>query len=438
MTLRQMDVVRHYEQNQALALEQLSLWGALHDEIDEVTSLVSLERAQALAALAVAYLPALTPDAIARAEKLSGFRGFSRRDPLKAMEHERDVLTRTIKRVEADVRWQRREFLVGPAGELTQAVEEAQAMLEPWEADCRRYEELEGWAELLESAYDTPAFAVSFFTSRYWTLWGQGDAVCVSLGLDDFGDDVLPAFAESDRHRQAWRAQLAEARGKVDEVHELARTRDLAEGRIPRLGEIYLHACQGHLAKYFAEADLALLEEWLADDAGDGEPDRAVLIGLRRVSGLTAKERLLNELLSGGVGASARALRTRMDKFMRKATKFGREKHRHQAFTEGVMDRGFAAKHSKVRSRVGKLSELVQRIARYDRYAVYDLANNPDELWFLEMTGKRPPLQLPSTRRWYDRHPDRAPAHVHQDSDGAALLIAAAAAHEADELGYLS
>jgi hypothetical protein len=54
------------------------------------------------------------------------------------------------------------------------------------------------------------------------------------------------------------------------------------------------------------------------------------------------------------------------------------------------------------------------------------------------MTGKRPPSQLPSTRRWYDRHPDVAPQREPLAADPGVLLAAAAAVYEADQLGYLS
>jgi len=436
MSVNQSEVVRHYEQNEADALALIGAWRTTEDGVQQLLQDARVARVTAFEELAAVYLPGLDPAHIRRCEQLTGFRGFSRRDPIKAMGHEREVLTKTIARIEKDPRFVRRKLLVGPGGELTLALEEAQSMLEPWESDCARFESLPGWDELLLSRYDTAAYDVSFFEKRYWTLWKRGDEVCEALGMGDFGDEVLPAFQAADKGRQEWRAQVRDAQDKVDEVHELVRTRDQAEGRIPRLPEIYLALCREGLAQYLSDADLSLLEQWLKEDSED--PDRGVLAALRKAAGSAAKVALLEEILHSAVQRSIGELRTRKDKFQRKATKYTRAKYRGIWLPESVLDEGFQRKMDKYRARPGKFLRLAQKIAAYSAWERYDLAANGEELWFLEMTGKRPPSQLPSTRRWYDRHPDRELVLDEDEPDVATLAAVMATSDGPDTLGYLS
>ncbi len=434
----QKQLIRHYEQNEADALVLLGSWRALQDQVGELRAAAADERDEAMVALGTAYLPELAMGAVTRAEKLTGYRGFTRRDPLRAMDHEKHVLEHTIRRIEADDRYVKRRLLVGPGGELTLVVDEAKSMLEPWEKECAPYEACEGWEELLATGYDTSEYSVSFFEKRYWTLWRLGDLVCEALGVSDFGDDVLPAFEAADRQRRIWRAQVADAEANVEEVHELVRTRDRSEARIPRLPEIYLEACHRQLAEFFTSADLSLLEQWLVDDAGEGEPDRAVLLGLRRAAGASAKVRLLDELLREGVHRAIGDLQQRKAKFARKQVKYARGKYVGVSFPDSAMDSKFRSKIGKYRERPTKLGKLARRIADYDRYGRYDLANNAEELWFYEMTGKRPPSQFGATRRWYDRYPDVVPVLDEVPIAAEALVEAAAAMRQADDLGYLS
>lgn len=436
MSVRQNDVVRHFEQNEADALALIGAWRRVEDDVRQLADAAKVARATSLEELAVAYLPSIEQADIERCEKLTGFRGFSRRDPRKAMAHEEQVLSKTIARIEKDPRYVRRKLLVGPGGELTLALDEARSMLEPWANDCARFESLPGWDELIASGYDTPKYEVSFFEKRYWTLWKRGDEVCEALGMEDFGDDVLPAFHAADKGRIEWAFQVREAERAVEAVHELVRTRDQAEARIPRLPEIYLAMCREALARYFADADLSLLEQWLEEDSA--EPDRGVLAALRKAAGTAAKVALLEEILHSAVQRSIGELRTRKDKFQRKAVKYQRPKYRGMRLPRTILDEKFQQKLGKYQERPAKFARLAATIAAYSAWERYDLAANGDELWFLEMTGKRPPSQLASTRRWYDRHPDRELVRDEAEPDVAMLAAVMATSDSEDALGYLS
>ena len=435
----QREIIRHYEQNEASALGLMQQYGELVEELDDAVQDLQNAAAEARITLAQAYLSGVDKARLDRAEELTGYRGFSRRDPVKAMEREVRVLQRTITEVEADVRYRQRAILVGPGGTLTQAVEEALEMLAPWEADCARFEGQPGFLELLGLNYDTPEFTLSFWQPTYWTVWAKGDAICEALGMHDFGDDVLPAYREVAGHRAVWLQQVADAKQKVRDVHDLTQRRDQAEARIPRLPEIYLDQCHKQLAAYFADADLALLETWLRAAPG-AEPDRGVLMALRRAAGATAKVRFVTELRDDGVRPQLTALRDRKAKYLRKARKYERPKFRSTTFGERDLDQGFQRKQDSYAARPDKIRRLVASLVAYDSYSRFDLGNNDQEAWFAEMTRKSPPSMLPKTRRWYERHGTVSVQHdeLIEEARHEEIAAAAGAVAVAVDLGYLS
>jgi len=433
MQLTAADVLAHYEDNARKADALRGRYTVFMDWLNVQRDQLKAEALAAHLALAQAYLGALSPPALAEAERLTGFRGFTRRDPLTAMARELSRLQKQIVRTEADDRFQKRSYLVGPQGKITLKLQEAQDMLAPWELECAKYEDLPGFEELVAVGYDTPAFGGKWWHASYWKQWSQGDRICEALGMDDFGDDVLPAWEKASTSREQWRAAVAEIEGAVEAIHELVRSRDEAAGRIPQLPAIYLEQCQELLADFLSKADLALLGEWLGADG-----DRGVQMGLRRAAGLAAKVEFLTEIHSFGVSSVAGDLGARLDKYQRKLTKFRRSKYTYQFFDETALDRKFATKVPKYEDRLAQLEKLARRMVAYDDYGRFDLENDP-ELWWREFTGSKPPRQLTKLRKWYDRHPDVRPS-LDRDTDADAAAVAGAAAwqDESADLGYLS
>jgi hypothetical protein len=404
-------------------------------KIDEQIAAVRL-------ALARAYLPGLTRSELAEVEKQTGFQGFARRDPIAAMEHERHVLEVTIKQIEADERYQSREALVGASGTLSGKLAELREHGAPFEAECQRFESIEGFGELVAVGYDTPEFAERWWQPSYWKHWAWGDRVCKELGLDDFGDDVLPAYRAVAERRDFWRAEAAVVDARVQAVHDLVQRRDAAEARIPRLAAIYLEQCQEYLAEYLIQADPGLLEEWLFERGG---ANRAIVGPLRELAGLLMKRKYLDELAIKGLAEASAAFRARATKYARKSEKYARPKHYRRPIAEAELDRKFEAKRDKYRERIAKLRNLADRISAYDDYGRFSLHNDP-ELWWLEMTRKLPPRQVPSARAWYERNRDAVIAHddwgdPDDDLDEPPVsesVAVAAAAVDLDEVGYLS
>lgn len=424
--------VQHYNARQERARQLLSRLDALDTRVLEALDTVEEELAAALGALAQAFLPALEPAAIAQAERLTGFRGFSRRDPLRAMAREADVLRKTIARIEADPRYQRREYLVGPVGELTRARQEAASLLEPWEQECARFESQEGFEELVAVGYDTPRFTGRFWEASYWRHWATGDRICEALGMADFGDEVLPAWEKVALERKRWREELARADARIDEVHDLVREHDEAVARIPALPEVVLDGCHKVLAEHLGHADAALLDSWLQAEPDEQRPAR---LALRSVAGLLAKRAYLVELRDQGLSDMATELRRRAEKYARKSTKFGRPKYASVPIGDDQLDPAFLDKADKLERALYQQGLLVERVLGYDAYDRFDLANDP-ELWFMEMTGKRPSRLTPSLRSWYDRSPSVVLRHVDEVEPAAVAL--AAADRELDQLDFVS
>ncbi len=437
MSVSAYEVARHFDHRCEQVTEAMGWYEQLRQSILSHIEAVSQQAEAARLELARAYLPQLSADALQRAERLSGYRGFSRRDPLQALAREAGMLQRTVARIRADVSYQRREFLVGAAGEHTLEREEAVQMLSPWEEECARYERLEDFVELVAIGYDTPQFTELWLTKRYWRHWASGDRICGALGLDDFGDDVLPAWNKLLAERTRWRAEVARIDRKIDAVHALAQQHDGSVARMPQLPGLFLEQAQAAMAEFLEHADLALLAQWVDDDQ---VPDRALTMGLRKAAGLEAKLGYLRELETEAVKTILTDLGARLGKYQHKLRKFARKGGRLVIGADVTSDQKFDLKYEKFRRRHRRLEMLVQRLAVYDSYHRFDLCNEPD-LWWYEFTRSRPSRLTPRLRAWYDQRPELRPRHDRSQDQArttAALADATAAQAAADDLGYLS
>lgn len=427
MPLPAPQAAQHFQQYQALASTAAERWQALDSRLADARRQADLAIRAAATDLAGAWLPELTPAALARAGRLTGFQGFQRRDPIRAMEREAHVLRQAIARVEADERYQRREYLVGPVGELTRKRQETVSLMEPWEQECARFEDQEGFAELVAAGYDTPAFALRFWEPAYWRMWAAGDRICEALGMGDFGDEVLPAYQKVEVERARWRRELALVDERIDQVHALVQERDQAQARLPELPRLYLEGAWQVLGEHLRHADPQLLASWLSGE----EQERPVVLGLRRLSGCVARLAFLDELHVQGVKPVLDDLRARAAKYQRKVDKYQRPKHHGLVVPDAALDPGFADKPAALDSRADKVDGLVGRLLAFDAWERFDLANDP-ELWWVHMTGKAPSAMTPRLRTWYERHPERRPAQVEDDPLPAVAVAAAAAGASAD------
>ena len=429
----QSQMVAHYQQNLAEAEALLALYQGTKTELQAKGEALRKLRSAAWVALAKTYLPTLDEGALSRAEMLTGFRGFSRRSPLVALSKEVSGRKKRVAAILDDERYRRRQFLVGDHGELQTKMAEAQSMLEPWEHEGARYEDLPGFGSLIDNGYDTPRFSLSFLSAQYWRLWKQGDAVCEALGVGDFGDDVLPAYEEILTRRQQWRDVVSTIQGNIDAVHALVQEHDRCLAEIPTLPARILAQSQEGLAEHLMHADVALLQDWLGVP-----PDRAIQLALRRATGVSAKLAFLDEAADKGLDGFLKEIRERSRKYARKLQKVGRSKNWGVQFGPEAQDRKFVLKVPKYRAEHLKLRNQLDRMMAFEEYDSFSLDQDP-ELWWWHMTGKSPSRYLPSTRRYYQRIPKtRLPKRSGAPTEKLSQAVSAAVASQELDVDYLS
>lgn len=430
MSVRGAEAARQYDEMSREASRIVGRYTQLKNRLAAERDKVSAQLEESRAALAAIYLPALDAASLESAATLTGFRGFARRDPIAAMEKEAHQLRARIAKIVADERYQRRTFLVGPVGEYTRALAEAEELLEPWQAECQKFESLEGFVALYTQKYDSPDYEVRWWEPVYWRNWALGDEICEALGMDDFGDDVRPAYEKVKAPRDRWLEQVRLAQEKVDAVHGLVQAHDQSVARLQQLPRVYLAESRQVLARHLSLADPTLLAEWAGDDRG-------IIMGLRKAGGLQAKLDFLDDAIDRGIAHFIRDMDARRSKYARKATKYRRPKHHSRMLMPRELDRKFPTKVPKYLANAEKLELIAERVVAYDRYERFEL-ENPPELWFHEFTGGKKPSRLtPSLRGWYDRNPGRTPRRDAQQNTGR-LAAAAPAADRLEELGYLS
>ncbi len=366
---------------------------------------VEQQLAQARRELAAIYLPALDDAAIEKAQRLTGFQGFTRRDPRVAMAQERKVLSSRIPQLENDPRYGRRELLAGPDGTLVQERDQAAEALAPLQAECDKFETQLGFQELVDIGYDTPKFTEHWWQGAYWKHWAAGDRICKALGLADFGDDVLPAYLKWSEPRNTLRADLARLDAEIGAVHALVQERDQLVDRLGKLEAIYLGEAQQFLGEHLEHADVALLEQWVA---GDPALERAVRVGVRKLAGLTAKRQFISEIRDEGVAPLVGDLSTRRTKAQQKRAKFSRPKHSYATFADSVVDAKFHDRAVGLRAQQDKVRRRVDALMAADNYADFDLRND-SSLWWMHFLGAPPPRLAPHLYGYYQTRPTIVP-----------------------------
>lgn len=398
-----------YGQCAALAEQELVRTRAALEKLGEELAALDAERTAAALELAAVYLPELSDGALRTASYYTGLRVFDQRDPLQAMAREAVRLRQEIERLEGDERHRDREALVGPMGTLTRALQEARDYLSPWEEECLRFESLPHFLDLVAVGYDTPAFSERWWEPSYWRHWAQGDAVCEALGMADFGDDVLPAWRAASGPRDTWREQVRAAEEKVNAVHELVRRRDAAADRLQHLPEIYLDESRAVLARHLMGGDAALFATWAEGRDGTTGPmeesiRRAVVLGLKKLSGLAAKKEALEEAQRSWGRPALEQLEAAQAVFKAKQLKYSYGKKAYKTVTGVPL--GYDAKIARLAGRRDKVLNTVGRVRRFEDYGQFRLDNDPALWWLLFSDNRPPPLWMPELRGWYDRHPD--------------------------------
>jgi hypothetical protein len=402
MALQGTDIASHYR-HQADTLGRMAaryrdLAQTLDKEVAELDEKIRIARRE----LAAVYLDELTDAAFARTARLTGFKGFERRDPRAAIAHERKVLEHSIAQIESTESFARRQDLVGPVGTLTQELDNARTTLEPLDLECQRFETQLGFNELVDIGYDTPSFSEKWWQASYWKHWAAGDRICKALDLSDFGDDVLPAYKKVAEPRNFMRDEMKRIRAAIDAVHEQVKQRDQAQERLTNLEPIYLAEAQDYLGEHLQGADAALLEQWAA-----AAPDlvRSVQIGVRKLAGLTAKKQFLVDISQRGITEFVQQLGQKRQKAQAKANKFSRPKYAYASFNNNMIRNDFDQKAAALEQQRDKLDRRTKALIAAENYAGFDMRND-QELWWLYFMQSPPPRLAPGLFDYYQRRPN--------------------------------
>lgn len=428
------EVASHY-QHQAAALGSLiASHEAMAGKLGEVDTYLAGQLAAAQKELAAIYVPALTDAVFERAAQLTGFQGFVRRDPRLALAQERKVLQSALAQSESDERYQRRDVLVGPAGTLQQELEASSEALAPLEAECQRFESLKDFLELVEVGYDTPGHREHWWNAGYWRHWAAGDRICKALDLNDFGDDVLPAYKKYAEPRDTMRADVARLQQQIDAVHELVRRRDQTAHRLAHLDEIYLDSAQGFLGEHLAHADLALLEQWSAN-----EPEaRAIQMALRKLAGLLAKRTIVGEIRTQGVPGLISTLSERRAKANAKIYKYQRPKYAYGSAPDALINPDFDAKTAALLANQAKLQRRLDLMLAFDDYSRFNLTNDAQLWWWYFFASAPNRYYTPGLFDYYQRRPEIRMIEDDVDPSGDVAAAFVAGGLEDAQTGYLS
>jgi len=437
--MRGSDVSSYYSQQAAQIGALIDKHRAVVEQIQDQDKLLQQELVAAQRGLAAVYLPSLSPTDLERVTKLTGFQGFARRDPRVAIEQERKVIAASITKIEADERFQRRDVLVGPAGTLSQELEQARDTLQSLQTACDPFESLEGFRELVEIGYDTPNFKEKWWHAGYWKHWAAGDRICKQLKMNDFGDDVLPAYLKTAEPRDFMAREVERINNQINAIHDLVRERDRLLDRQQNLEQIYLDEAQAFLGEHLASADVGLLEQWA--QGTDLELSRAIQIGVRKIAGIQAKRSFLGDMANAGLPQMVAKLEERRNKAIQKRNKFSRPKHAYAFFADNTIDRRFEDKQRALSDQVDKLSTRVNKLVAARNYEGFDLRNDP-QLWWLYFMHAAPPRYAPNLHSYYAQRPNASvitdPNYVDLDDgqdDAAARAFVAA---DQEQGGYLS
>ncbi len=431
-------VAEHYRSQASTLSGLIAGHRQLLDSLKQRDEELSNQLLAARRELASVYLQAIDDANLERVTKLTGFQGFARRDPRAAREQERKVLGSNVGRLEADERYQKRDVLAGPDGTLTQELAQNRDTLAPLQQECDRFESLPEFSTLIAIGYDTPSFQEKWWHASYWKHWAAGDRICKELGLNDFGDDVIPAYNRVAEPRNFMKGEVERLDKQINDIHELVRQHDQLAERLARLDEIYLGEAQDFLGEHLMNADAALLEDW-----AKGEPDllRAVQMGVRKIAGIQAKRSILVDMSQSGVPQMIQQLEQRQAKAYQKYNKFSRPKYAYSSFSNDMINDGFSEKATNMQTQIDKLDRRVDHLMANQNYAGFDLRNDP-YLWWWYFMESAPPRYAPHYYEYYQRNPssevvtdpDFIDAAVEHDGD----IARAFAANDLEQGGYLS
>ena len=284
-------------------------------------------REQTLTELTELLLPALTREAVAAVEPLTGFRAFVVKDPFAALAELRERLTANIASCENDPRYQNREQLLNEtAGELTLKWQEIARKKNVLDQGLALYTSEPGFVELVEHCYGTSLYAKHWWELSYYSDWKRGDELEEKLAPLGEGGTPVPFAEHAERYRRVKEAVDAYQADLQAVVREIRDTRQLVELR-DSSAQGLLTAARDVLEQ--SRADLCAHLEFLdrEDLARRCAARPEVVVALKKLHGLEKKIEYLDELRGHYLEPEQALLQKQVDKLGGKIAKFTRPKN---------------------------------------------------------------------------------------------------------------
>ena len=282
-------------------------------------------RNKTLRELVEMLLPALQRDPLAAVVSLTGFRGFTVKDPFARLEEQRQKLTATIAAIERDPRFIRQDRLINPdKGELTLKYQEVLREKHELDQKLAPYTGCEGFAALAESGYGTSAYAKKWWDLSYYSDWKRADELEVQLSppaLTGLAQKLTPFAELAERYRRVKRANdncQAALQGVEQEISAVkvlvANHEQAAQGLLTAARDV-LEACREDLRAHLDFLDREELARLCGGNA-------LMLAVIKRLHGLEKKTEYLDELRGHYLEDERIALARQTDKLGKKIVKF--------------------------------------------------------------------------------------------------------------------
>ncbi len=391
------------------------------------TRQVWAEAAKALEELSAALLPALTPEAIARAVQLTGYQALVQQSPIARLEAEVRALEQRNAEIEADARYRDRVLLRAPrVGTLVRALAEVleQRTIYQRTLEACAHPRL---ARLIEVGYGTEAYKIGWWRSSYYADWKAGDEILERFAGKKTFVEVRAEYVEARRADEEYAARQRQLEGEIDASESLEAERDENLCALASAPGRALAAARTALGEHLRQTPIAALGPRLEQDAEVG-------LLAKRWSGLEAKGAYLEALSMEQVGKPAQEISEALRKLSADVVKLSRPKKAGTRFPAEKFERRF-------QSRAPRFAKQRERYVRtYETIYVYEDYHRchfgADWLWWDHMThGRASGDFIPEVREFRGTHPDYhyQPAAV-DDGDAAAAIASADAGEIAGAL----
>ena len=370
-------------------------------------------------------LPALTPEAMARAEERIGYGPLRQPEAiLQAVADERAALEQRRAAIAADERFVNRELLRDPkVGTLTRKIaelEEYAAAFRDIVARCQQPR----LARLLATGYGTPTYSVPWWRASYYGDWKAGDEI-----LERFPDKkdfaaVLAEYQQAQDVLTVYHADSTELRQQVAAGEALEQEHADVSYKLANLEDRHLADLRDRVGRFIEDTGLARLAPRL-------KADPALELLAVRFDGLSRQREYLGEL-AGQHAIALGALSEDLAKAQRAAAKWRRPKSAYKPVTEeqlAKLRQRRDERHRKRLARVGRGHATVFGFAAYDRGSLA-----ADFLWWDLMTdGRIDGSFVPGVQRFHEQHPEYRYERHDRDEAEAAAAVAAVTADEATD-----